>query len=285
MAGGNFEGEGEVQIEGPRNLPSKFHFDLDSVTFNIPEKIKTSGDGEIDLSGSWFPFLISGAYRVQSGLVTKEFGGDESTSSTKQSSYLPKVLLQSTSEPFNFNLQILLNSPLRINNSTLVGSTQGELLLKGTPSHPLLSGKLTLDKDSKLIFKDKTFDVSVGTAQFNDPQEINPEIYVSANSHIAEYDINLLALGKGKDPTIKLSSTPSLAENDIISLLALGVTTNNSNQGTAFVQKDQSQNMNTQLGAAVFDQFTKPVQKALAVDIQVSSQYDDTKNMSTQETL
>jgi translocation and assembly module TamB len=282
LAGGSFEGDGAISIQGPRNLPSQFHFYLDGVTFNVPDKIKTSGDGEVDITGSWFPFLLSGTYRVQSGLVTKEFAPEEGDSEQKQSAYLPKTLLQSTAEPLNMNLKVVISPPLLIKNSLLEGSASGELLVTGTPSRPILNGKMTLEKDAKITFKDKIFDVSVGTATFKDPKEINPEIYVSANAHVAEYDINLLTLGKGKAPVIKLSSTPALADSDIISLLALGVTTGSSSQGTAFIQKDTQQNMNTQLGAAVFDQVTKPVQKALAVDIQVSSQYDDTKNLATQ---
>ena len=282
LAGGAIEGEGEVTIAGPHNLPSQFHFDLENGTFNLPDKVKTTGDAEIDITGSWFPFLISGTYHVKSGLITKDIGAEDEDTSAKQSVFLPKVLLQNSADPIVLSLDVKLDSPVQVRDNLIQGTAQGELQVSGTPAHPILMGKVTLDKDSKLIFKDKTFDVSIATATFRDPKEINPEIYVSANSHIADYDINLLTQGTGKNPVIKLSSTPALSEPDIISLLALGVTTTSTTNGTAFIPKDQTQNMGTQLSAAVFDQFTKPVQKALSVDIQVSSQYDDTKNLATQ---
>ena len=100
---------------------------------------------------------------------------------------------------------------------------------------------------------------------------------------MAIYDVSLNVQGLSKAPMIRLNSQPPLPEHDIISLLALGMTTSNLEDKGALQQKDQQQNLAAQVGAAVVQQISKDLQKAMNVDFQISSQYDDTKNMSTQK--
>lgn len=284
LAGGNLSGDGQIDILGIRDLPLKISAKLDNANLSVPEGVRTRGSAEIMLSGNWFPFTLSGTYRVAGGLVTKEFEGSESTSATsKQSSYLPKVLLQEAFEPLELDLQILLDRPLPIKNSMCEGAISGQIQVKGRPQSPILLGKIALDKNSRLLFRDRSFEVLSTSVQFNDPNQLNPELFISARTRVNDYDISLLIQGTAKAPVIRLSSLPPLNEQDIISLLALGMTSSKIEK--SIQAREQESNTATQIGNAILSNspIAKGIQQQFGIDLQISSAYDDTKNITTQK--
>jgi translocation and assembly module TamB len=285
LAGGTFRGDGQIIIEGPRNLPVNIVARVENANLNVPEGIRTIGDADISLSGNWFPFLLSGTYRVNGGLIDKEFGSETSLGPVKQSVYLPKVILQNVFEPIIFDVQVQLDKALNIKNSLIEGALTGQLQVKGPPGNPLLFGKILMDRNTKLMLRDQDFQVSSGTIQFKDPTEINPEFYISARSRVSDYDVSLLVQGTAKSPVIRLSSTPPLSESDLASLLALGVVSAKSdqrikNQGGGI---DSQTAMAAATSALLQQGAVKKAQDKIGVNIQLSSSYDDTKNTSVQK--
>lgn len=281
LAGGSLDGEGSLTIKGVRNLPTSIQLHLENASLNVPDKIHTNGNADLTFSGSWFPFTLSGVYNVTGGLVEKEFteGGDGITG-VKQSAYLPKVLRESQFEAVLLDLQINLERPLAVKNSMFDGSVSGSLQVKGPPANPILQGRITADRKSRLMFKDKFFDVQNAIIDFTDPNEINPNLFVTATSRINEYDITLIAQGAAKNLTIKTSSVPPLSDKDIISLIAFGVTSTNLSQ-TAGQQKAAAEASGLEIGSAVLAKpISKRLESTLGLNLAVTSQYDSTRNIS-----
>jgi translocation and assembly module TamB len=291
IGGGTANGEGLVRIEGVRNIPTEIRARVTGGTFNVPDRIRTSGDLDLSFTGSWFPFILSGTYQVRQGFVDKEFGGAGGPLSLKQSAFLPKVILQSSFEPILLDLDVILERGVQVKNSLLEGAMSGRINIKGPPSNPVLFGKVSAEKNSKLFFNEKPFDVITMNVDFKDANEINPELFISAQSRIESFDINLVVQGTAKNPNPDLTSLPPLPKNDIISLLALGVTQS--------VQDKRNENLNQQnnqgstlgqsavenaFGAAIGNVgLVKDIQKRTGVALQFSSAYDDTKNVNVQK--
>lgn len=279
IAGGTLSGDGGITINGIRDLPTSIRLSLENVTFNVPEKVRSSGKADLLFSGRWFPFTLSGNYYVSNALVENEFNQGSTGTDVRQSIYLPKVLREKNFEPILLDLQINLDRNIIVRNSLIDGSVTGHLQVKGPPGAPLLFGKISTEKQSKLIFKDKVFDIQSGVIQFDDPDEVNPDLYISASSRIAEYDVSLIAQGPAKNLAIRLSSVPPLPEQDIISLIALGVTSSNLDQNVQ--SRQQAEQLGVEIGGAVL---TKPINKqlesTLGLNLQVTSQYDSTRNIS-----
>ena len=282
VAGGNLVGDGDISLLGYHNLPINIRGQIEGVHFNIPDKIKTSGHGEIVFSGNWFPYTLSGNYHVESGLIEKDFGEDSSGSKNevKQSAYLPKVLLESAFNPINLNLQVIIDNDLMIKNPQIEGMIKGQLQIKGPPDKPNLQGKIVLDKNSKLLFRDKIFEVLNGTIQFQDPHDINPELFISARSHVNEYDVNLLIQGSAKNIQLRLSSMPPLTEPDIVSLLALGITSSHLEKNVQ--SKEQEAQSSYQIGSAILSKnpLNKQLQDRLGLNLQFSSAFDESRNVA-----
>ena len=280
IAGGTFEGDGTVLIAGPHNIPTSIKAHLENVNLNVPDHIRSSGSADMVFSGSWFPFTLSGTYYVRGGFVDKEFGDEGGSNNLKQSSYLPKVILQGSFEPVLLDLNIILEKPITVKNSIVDGSVSGQVLVKGAPTSPALGGQLTAEKGTKAIFRDKVFEVLSASVRFTGETDINPEIYLSARSRISDYDISLLVQGAARNLSPKATSVPPLSEQDIYSLIALGVTSQSMEKSSGTLT---SEKVNSGIGIGVLTQFepVKQFQKKTGVEIQISAS-DDTKEGSVQ---
>lgn len=288
IAGGTFAGDGTINIEGPRNLPTNIKARLENVNFNVPDGIRTSGNADMNFSGNWFPFTLSGTYHVYGGFMDKEFGDSADVANLRASSYLPKVILQSAFEPILLDLNIILERPLTIKNSLIDGAASGNLTVRGAPTQPALSGRIYMEKNSKITLRDKIFDVQAASIQFLGGTEINPDIYLTAKSRINEYDITILIQGPAKSITPRFSSTPPLSDRDIASLIALGVTSQGLERQVENTQTSKENSSEKNLATAVGGILTqsevfRSIQDKTGVQVQLSSSYDDTKNVSVQK--
>lgn len=280
MAGGTLTGDGGILIEGIRNIPTSIRLRLEGVTFNIPDKVRSSGHADLLFSGRWFPFTLSGTYYISNALMEKEVTEDGGgVSGVRQSVYLPKVIREGRFEPLLLDLQLIMEKNIQVRNSLLDGSVSGNLQVKGAPENPVLLGRISTTRNSKLIFKDKIFDIQNGVIDFNDPDEINPNLYITATARIDEYDITVLAQGPAKNMTIRLSSVPPLPENDIISLIALGVTSSAMDQNVQ--SKQQAEQLGAEIGGAVLAKpINRQLEAATGFNFAVTNQYDSTRQIS-----
>lgn len=288
LAGGALSGDGSILINGPRDLPMNIRGHIESASFNVPDHIRTNGKADVVFSGNWFPFVLSGTYYVSQAFIDKEFIGEEGgMTNLRQSIYLPKTLKEAAFEAMVLDLQIIMEKNIVVKNSLMEGSINGNLQIKGPPQNPVILGKLNVEKNSKLIFKDKIFEIQVGEIQFSNPSEINPEIYLTAQSRVNEYDISLLAQGPAKSLAgggIHVSSIPPLPEQDIVSLLALGVTSTSQRLDQPQLQqtsKDQQTQAGYEIGAAIIGApINKRLQSVTGFNLQYSSSYDNLRNIS-----
>lgn len=280
LAGGAITGAGSILIKGPRELETNIRAHADSVTFNVPAGVRTSGEADLLISGNWFPFTLSGTYKVANAFIDKEFGGDSGMGTgLRKSVYLPKVLSQLSFEPLLLDLQVLLNNNIILKNSLVDGLITGNLRIKGPPDSPILLGRVNFEKNSRLIFKDKVFEVQAGQVQFSNPNEIDPEIYVSAQSRVSDYDVTLLVQGTSKAMNIHVSSQPPLSDQNIISLLALGVTSTKLDQNVQ--SKDQQAQTSYEIGAAIIGApINRRLESTLGLSFQFSSSFDTTRNIN-----
>lgn len=278
FAGGSVVGDGTILINGARDIRVDLKTQLRNIRLEVPEHVQTSGVADIVISGNWFPYVISGNYRVNQALIDKEFNEENTMSSVRQSIYLPKNISKSEFDPVVLDLQLYLDRKIEIKNSQISGFLNGQLQIKGPPQNPILLGSIKTLPQAQLFFRDKVFDIQSGQVKFSDPTEINPELYFTARSTVEKYEVNLMLQGNAKNPQLSLSSQPPLEQQEIISLLALGVTTQTLDNQIQSSQ--QATQMGNQLGAAIIsaNPLNKEIKQSLGVDVKFSSDYDDTKS-------
>lgn len=280
LAGGSLIGDGAININGPKDVRVDVKAQLRNLQMEVPEHIQSSGNADIVFSGNWFPYTLSGNYRVNQAFIDKDFSSDSNDSTVRQSIYLPKNLALSGFDPVILDLQVYLDKKVEIKNPQMSGFLSGQLQVKGPPQSPILLGSIKTLPLSQLFFRDKIFDIQSGSVKFNDPVELNPELYFTARSIVDKYEISLILQGKAKSPQLSLTSQPSLQEQDIISLLALGVTTQKLD--TKIDSSQQAAQTGYQLGTAIIsaNPLNKEIKQSLGVDVKFSSGFDDTKNVA-----
>lgn len=279
LGGGDIKGEGSLQFQGPGDIPLFVRAKGTQLSLNIPNGVRTKGDVEISLSGRQLPYLLAIQYRVKSAHVEMNFGSDATAETLRQNYYLPSQLKEETSEPLELDVQLTFEKPVQIKNNLMEAQVTGPLRIKGSPTDPVLIGQLKSLKGSQLFFKDKPFDIQTANIQFNNPREINPELFISAQTRVETFDVSLLVQGTAKEPTIRLSSVPPLSDNDLTSLLALGVT---SSQLADVKSSDQQTQTANEVFAAAFQStgLSKKVQSATGFNVQLSNSFDTTRNIS-----
>jgi autotransporter translocation and assembly factor TamB len=71
----------------------------------------------------------------------------------------------------------------------------------------------------------KKFVLEKGQVTFTGSPEINPLLDVTATKKVSDYAVAIQVTGKAEQPKITLSSTPELLQEDVLSLLVIGKTT------------------------------------------------------------
>ncbi len=291
FAGGRVSGDGRVTFSaGARTVDVKGNFN--DVKINVPENFRTQGSGAVAIRGSQFPYVMDINYTVSGGEITYEFGEDTSgTASIQASAYLPRFLYQEAFHPFTFLVDVNLKNPVLVNNQLVHTPITGQIKAVGTPDRLLLTGTLTPQPGGKVFFRYQPFEINSAFVEYNGNPPQSPRIYLSAAARVGEnvqdeqsrstehqYDINLLIQGRGPKPDILLSSQPPLSQREIVSLLALGVTSTDLDRKTG---QTQAANTSTALGTALLQTAGgKKFKETFGVDVKVSTATTQT----TQET-
>lgn len=273
-------GVGQIEIVGPKNIIVNLKAVADNIELNFPDKVRTNGRANVSFTGNTLPYTLKADYKVSHGLIEKDFGQDsEQSTSIKASSFLPPQQAEQLTPSLLLDVNVDLTQGVVVKDQLVEGEASGQLKIQGTPESPSILGKIDIKPGSKLIFKDKPFDIQTASIQFQSTKEINPDIYISANSRVSDYDISLLVQGNAKNLSIKPTSQPPLSENDIFSLLALGVTS----QGDQNLSSDtQQKQTGLEVLAAISNQsqLNKRIQEKLGLTLQLAPSVDSTKNIA-----
>lgn len=283
FASGTFNGDGVLEMKGYKNLPLNFNVRAENVILNLPDKVETKGSGQFNFAGSWFPFHMKGVYDVQSGTFAKEFSGTAERGRIRRSDYLPQFLLEETFNPLTMEIQVNFDRGIDVKNSLVDGRANGRVTVLGTVQKPGMIGTVNLEKESKVYFNDTPFEVNIGTVTFNDANDINPKIYLTADTRIQDHDITMVLQGTGQKPEMTLSSTPSLPQNEIISLLALGSTSEQMDTKISSTQQGNSASLSVASGLLKNAPLGRELKDRFGVDLQFSSSFDNAASVALQK--
>lgn len=281
LAARSIEGSGFIDVKGRKNILVDLNADGRNLEIIFPEKITTTGDANIKFSGVWLPYNLKIDYKVNSGLVEKDFttNEEEGVKILTLSPYLPKNQIEERQATLSLDVNVDLSEGVVVKNQLVNGIARGQLNILGAPENPQIVGRIEIDKNGKLFFRDKEFVIDATTISFSRGRDINPIIYASANARVSEYDINLLAQGPAKNVQIKPTSQPPLSEPDIFSLLALGYTTHADQTLSSETQQRQA---GIEALATITNQseINKKIQNTFGLTVQLAPSIDSTKNIA-----
>jgi translocation and assembly module TamB len=98
-----------------------------------------------------------------------------------------------------------------------------DLHLRGTWDRPILLGHIHL-LGGEMSFRGNTFTLTRGDVNFANPFQLDPELNIEATSTISQYLVTINFSGRASKLSLSYRSDPPLPDTDIIALLALGST-------------------------------------------------------------
>jgi autotransporter translocation and assembly factor TamB len=124
---------------------------------------------------------------------------------------------------WKFDVAIKNKDPFLIRGNLAGGGAVIDLKLTGTGLRPGLQGQVRLENfEATLPFSRLT--VEYGFLYFNPADSFNPRIELHGTSLLRDYTIHVFVFGTALAPQALFNSEPPLPQEEIISLLATGVT-------------------------------------------------------------
>ena len=219
IGGGDINVSGLVHFKG--FLIKKFSFvsDLNKVTVSLLKDADINFKGSLIYKGTPEAQSINGDIKINSAKYREKI---------EWKSFLLKTKAKESpkGEVFSFenaelNISIAGDENIYIDNNVTRTSVKVDMALRGTISHPVLFGRLE-SKDGVFYFRNNEFKILHASADFADPNRLNPVIEILAETDKAGYRIKLNLDGQIEYFNLTLSSDPPLEEMEILSLLTVG---------------------------------------------------------------
>ncbi len=251
---GNISADGNISLKIPYpTVNLKFAIDQSRITFFKNSSVVLSGD--LLFSGSTVPYSLKGDVSLLYGELLDEFSDyDVGGSEDVDNKFIPKAIDVQHIDFFKYDLGIRTFSPVIVRNQIADLQFDGALHLGGSYQSPELKGEMaTIADKSRFLFKGHEFVLSDGKVIFdNDIVNKVPSINISASSTIQNYKVKVDVSGKVDKFDVKLSSEPMLSQQDILSLLTLGIT---SDIAKNLDESDRESITSLGLGSLIVDQF------------------------------
>ncbi len=226
-------GGGQVSFTGNANLYQKqLHFDLGmaghDVRLRYPPGVSSTADLNLRYAGTPAASLLSGDITISKLTVTPGFDFADYLASSQQANVLPQT--NPLLNRIRMDVHVTTTPELQMQTAAVRLSGDADLRLRGTAARPALLGRADI-LEGEVYFGGTKYRLERGDVVFINPATIEPVVDLEATTQIRDYEITLDVNGQANRPlNITYRSEPPLPPADIIALLALGRTQEQSAQ-------------------------------------------------------
>ena len=197
------------------------------VRLRYPPGVSSTANGELHWVGTRSASTVSGDILVTKLAVTPGFDFGSYLERTRQS-----VSITPANSPlYNVKLDVAARTAPELQMKTAVARLSGDadLRLRGSLAHPSVLGRADI-LEGDATFNGAKFRLERGDVTFSNPVAIEPQVNLQATTHVRNYDLEVTVTGAPERLTVNYRSEPPLPKSDIIALLALGRTGQESEQ-------------------------------------------------------
>jgi outer membrane protein assembly complex protein YaeT len=223
--GGDLSGGGSIEYADGALRNTSLNVKAAGLYMNVPEDLRTLSDVDLRLTTAGEQLVVGGEVRILEGGYTEE----KLTRNllARATATRPLELTKERSafvEKIRFDLHVVTQNPIVIDNSLAEAEISADLRLLGNPYEPGLSGRLILEEGGELRLQERTYIIERGVITFTSDRRIEPNLDILANTSAEGYEITLQVSGPPGDTETTLTSDPSLPEPDILAILITGKT-------------------------------------------------------------
>jgi translocation and assembly module TamB len=225
-------GGGTLDLKGDvTNFNQQLNFNLTAtgkeVRLRYPPGVSSTADGELRWVGTRSASLLSGDILVTKLAVTPGFDFGSYLERSRQSA----AITTANSPLYNVKLDVAVRTSPELQMKTAVARLSGDadLRVRGSIASPSVLGRADI-LEGDATFNGIKFRLERGDITFANPVAIEPQVNLQATTHVRNYDLDVTVTGTPDRLTVNYRSEPPLPKSDIIALLALGRTSEESEQ-------------------------------------------------------
>jgi translocation and assembly module TamB len=253
---------GATTYQGQINFD--FSANAQDVRLRYPPGVSSTANADLRFYGTRDGSTLSGDVTVTKLAITPGFDFAAYASGSSQSVVVPPA----TSPLYRVKLDVHVVTAPDLQMQTAIARLSGDadLHLRGTAAKPALLGRVEV-LEGEINFNGAKYRLERGEVLFQSPVSIKPVLDLQATTRVRDYDITVSVNGDTSKPlSVKYRSDPPLPEADIVALLAVGQTREQSAQlaqsnNTAFSETASNLILSEALNSTVSNR----VQKLLGV--------------------
>ena len=214
---GRVRASGDLTLQGWQLGAYRFAVTGQNVSIAPTQGVQTTWDLNLELIGRGSKAQLRGEGRLLQGAVSGQFSLVSLLLSR------PPETAAESSLAIPLRILLRLDNNLRVNMKLARLRGGGTLSLEGTTAAPVLLGSLET-QEGRIIFRNQRWNLLSGAVRFVDPRRTEAILDVTGQARIKEYDVTLRLSGRPDELTVRLSSSPPLSQEEILMLVAMGVT-------------------------------------------------------------
>lgn len=224
--GGTLEFKGEAT-----DYNHQFNFNLTAIGKDVrlryPPGVSSMATAELHWVGSKSASTVSGDVLVTKLAVTPGFDFGSYLARSRQNGSITPA----NSPLYNIKLDVGVRTAPELQMKTAVARLSGDadLRLRGSVARPSVLGRADI-LEGDATFNGIKFRLERGDITFANPVAIEPQVNLQATTHVRNYDLDVTVTGTPDRLNVNYRSEPPLPKSDIIALLALGRTSEESEQ-------------------------------------------------------
>jgi len=262
-------GGGRLQVSGSLSYGTRpVSYDLtartEQVRVRYPVGMSWLAGGNLRLLGTTQAAALSGTVSVDRLLMSQGFDVTTLMASSTETSGGP-----TSTSPFlrnlQFDVQANTTSGALIEWSSGRFQTEANVRVRGTFDHPVLLGNIHL-LNGQMTMRGNDYNLTRGDLNFVNPFRADPVLNVEVATTIQQYEVTVDFTGPASHLIMTYRSDPPLPPNDIVTLLALGQTSEESSlRGGAAATQTPQLGATTLLSEAISSQLGGRVQRLFGV--------------------
>jgi translocation and assembly module TamB len=236
-------GGGTIDLQGDANrYNGQLNFNLTAigkeVRLRYPPGVSSTATAELHWVGNQNASTVTGDVLVTKLAVTPGFDFGSYLERSRQSA----AITPANSPLYNVKLDVRVRTAPELQMKTAVARLSGDadLRVRGSAARPSVLGRADI-LEGDATFNGIKFRLERGDITFANPVAIEPQVNLQATTHVRNYDLDVTVTGTPDRLNVNYRSEPPLPKSDIIALLALGRT----NQESEQLQEQSGQTMFT----------------------------------------
>ena len=225
-------GGGALDFRGDvTNYNHQLSFNLTAIGKDVrlryPPGVSSTATAELHWIGNRSASMVSGDVMVTKLAVTPGFDFGSYLERSRQDA----AITPANSPLYNVKLDVAVRTAPELQMKTAVARLSGDadLRLRGSLARPSVLGRADI-LEGDATFNGIKFRLERGDITFANPVAIEPQVNLQATTHVRNYDLDVTVTGTPDRLAVNYRSEPPLPKSDIIALLALGRTSEESEQ-------------------------------------------------------